>query len=397
MSASFWSIKQDERDTWDGHEQLTIASTADEWHRATTNVYFHANQRGWIQAEKTNRSILMPLSHQREWLSSSAALELKWLAKRRKHSWIVHFIERNFLFKFRRWSSNTSRWSSLRWSIFDVISAELAHTLHSSITFMDEILSMELKHLCKESTATLVLSLYLDANLVRFDLDFTSVEYLSLSDAISFTYGTAAHQFTVVKTGTVALELDVSHSSCWSFRDSNESQRLPIEFAHVFTGGWSTRDLHVGSESMFDRSGSNAWVFCWEDVSSRINADVCSLHRTVQPIDLALHTRSETRRGSACELSRVQWLVGELAVRSLVATKSWSLTNTTVGIPLWNPVVHQCGLSFSIITGCVSLRSINQFDHEGRVDSSTEIFQSVLQDLRSFPFDLLVLRSNLVG
>lgn len=64
---------------------------------------------------------------------------------------------------------------------------------------------MELKHSSKESTATLVLSLYLDANLVRFDLDFTSVEYLSLSDAISFTYGTAAHQFTVLKTGAGAL------------------------------------------------------------------------------------------------------------------------------------------------------------------------------------------------
>jgi hypothetical protein len=41
--------------------------------------------------------------------------------------------------------------------------------------------------------------LYLDKNLVQYQIDFTSVEYISKSDASSFTYGTYPNSFNVQK------------------------------------------------------------------------------------------------------------------------------------------------------------------------------------------------------
>jgi hypothetical protein len=42
---------------------------------------------------------------------------------------------------------------------------------------------------------------YLDKNLVQYEIDFTSVEYISKSDASSFTFGKQPNVFNVIKKG----------------------------------------------------------------------------------------------------------------------------------------------------------------------------------------------------
>jgi len=43
--------------------------------------------------------------------------------------------------------------------------------------------------------------LYLDKNLIQYEIDFTSVEYISKSDASSFTFGIQPNIFNVIKKG----------------------------------------------------------------------------------------------------------------------------------------------------------------------------------------------------
>ncbi len=45
--------------------------------------------------------------------------------------------------------------------------------------------------------------MYLDKNLVQYEIDFTSVEYISKSDASSFTFGTHPNIFNVIKKGLI--------------------------------------------------------------------------------------------------------------------------------------------------------------------------------------------------
>ena len=48
---------------------------------------------------------------------------------------------------------------------------------------------------------------YLDRNLIQYEIDFTSVEYISKSDASAFTFGTRPYVFNVVKKGADANSL----------------------------------------------------------------------------------------------------------------------------------------------------------------------------------------------
>ena len=55
----------------------------------------------------------------------------------------------------------------------------------------------------------------LDKNLVQYDIDFTSVEYISKSDASTFTFGRHPNVFNVIKTNLITFSpIDNQQDNC---------------------------------------------------------------------------------------------------------------------------------------------------------------------------------------